>query len=215
MSKIYRVIYSIFVWPVRAIFPVRVIGKEKLQSTGGCIVCANHTSMADVLVLSAGMGRQIRYMSKKELFKIPLLRGLLTILGAFPVDRGGADVGSIRRTISLIEEGEMIGIFPQGTRHPGENPAQTEIKHGVGMITWHAKAMVIPTYIRAKGNRVRAFRRTELVIGDPIPFEQFAFEKGGKAEYVAASEQIFSAVCALGGYDRSLPESKNETGATQ
>lgn len=213
MTKIYRFIYSIFVHPVRALFRIRVVGEENLPKTGGCIISANHTSMLDVLILSAGLGRQIRYMAKKELFKIPLLKGLITILGAYPVDRGGADVGSIRRTISLIEDGELIGIFPQGTRQPGVDPATTEIKHGVGMITWHAKATVVPAYIRAKGNRVRFFRKTELVLGEPIPFEEFAFEKGGKTEYVAASEKIFSAVCALGGYERALPDAKTEENA--
>ena len=206
MSKVYRIIYAICIYPVRALFPVRVTGKENLPKTGGCIVCANHTSMLDVLILSAALGRQIRYMAKKELFKIPLLRGLITVLGAYPVDRGGADVGSIRRTISLLDEGELIGIFPQGTRRPGVDPSTTEVKHGVGMITWHAKTTVVPTYIRAKGNRVRAFRRTELIVGKPIPFEEFSFEKGGKAEYVAATEKIFSDICALGGYERPLPE---------
>ncbi len=210
MSKIYRVIYAICVHPVRALFRIRVVNGEKLPKTGGCIVCANHTSMLDVLILSAGLGRQIRYMAKKELFKIPLLKGLITILGAYPVDRGGADVGSIRRTISLIEDGELIGIFPQGTRHPGVDPATTPVKHGVGMITWHAKATVVPAYIRAKGNRVRFLHKTELVIGDPIPFEEFVFEKGGKAEYVAATEKIFSAVCTLGGYDRALADASAE-----
>ncbi len=208
MTKVYRVIYSIFVHPVRAIFRIRVVNPEKIPKTGGCIVCANHTSMLDVLILSAALRRQVRYMAKKELFKIPLLRGLIKILGAYPVDRGGADVGSIRRTISLIEEGQMIGIFPQGTRHPGEDPAKTDVKHGVGMITWHAKTTVVPAYIRAKNNRVRFFRRTELVVGDPIPYEAFAFDRGGKAEYVAATEQIFTAVCALGGYERA-PEMKD------
>ncbi|MBQ8746304.1 MAG: 1-acyl-sn-glycerol-3-phosphate acyltransferase [Clostridia bacterium] len=208
MSKIYRIIYTIFVWPVRILFRIHVVNGEKMPKTGGCIVCANHTSMLDVLILSAGLGRQIRYMAKKELFKIPLLKGLITILGAYPVDRGGADAASIRRTVSMIGNGELIGIFPQGTRHPGVDPATTEIKPGVGMITWHAKAMVVPAYIRAKGNRVRFFRKTELVLGDPIPFEQFAFEKGGRAEYVTASEKIFSEICALGGYKRALPAKK-------
>ncbi len=205
MSRIYRFFYVLCVYPVRALFRIHVINREKLPESGGCIICANHTSMLDVLILSAGLDRQIRYMAKKELFKIPVLKGLITMLGAYPVDRGGADVGSIRRTISLIEGGEMIGIFPQGTRHPAVDPARTPVKHGVGMITFHAKATVVPAYIRTDGNRVRFFRRTELVIGDPIPFDAFAFSGGGKAEYRAATEKIFTNICALGGYTRALP----------
>jgi len=209
MSKIYRVIYTICVYPVRALFRIRVVNREKLPEEGGCIICANHTSMLDVLILSAALDRQIRYMAKKELFKIPLLKGLITVLGAYPVDRGGADVGSIRRTISMIEAGEMIGIFPQGTRHPAVDPASTPVKHGVGMIAYHAKATVVPAYIRAKGNRVRFFSRTELVLGDPIPYEALGFTDGGKAEYKAATEKIFTDICALGGYTRALSAGEN------
>lgn len=201
----YQVIRFFFLWPVRLLFRIRAEGEEKLPKDGGYILCANHTSMLDVLILSARNDRQIRYMAKAELFKIPLLRGFITFLGAYPVDRGGADVKSIRRTISLIEEGYAIGIFPQGTRHPRVDPAGTPIKSGVGMIAYHAKATVVPAYIRTKGNRVMMFKKTELVIGDPIPYDELGFEKGGTKEYKAATEKIFTEICALGGCTRALP----------
>lgn len=208
MTKFYRFMYAIFAAPIRGIFRIRVINPEKIPAEHGCILCANHTSMLDVLILSAGLRRQIRYMAKKELFSIPVLKQLISSLGAYPVDRGGADVKSIKHTISMLENGEMIGIFPQGTRKPGVNPAETGIKHGVGMITWHAKATVLPAYIRTKHNRVRFFGRTELVIGDPIPFEAFGFDGGGTVQYKAATEKIFTEICALGGYERT-PALKN------
>ncbi len=201
----YQVIRFFFLRPVRLLFRVRSVNEEKLPKEGGYIICANHTAMLDVLILSVCNDRQIRYMAKAELFKIPLLRGLITFLGAYPVDRGGADVKSIRRTISLIDEGYAIGIFPQGTRHPGVDPSTTPIKGGVGMIAYHAKAPIVPAYIRTKGNRVMLFRKTELVIGDPIPYEELGFEKGGSKEYKAATEKVFTKICALGGYTRTQP----------
>lgn len=205
MTKFYRGIYALFARPLRALFRIRVVNPEKMPAEGGCILCANHTSMLDVLILSAGLHRQIRYMAKKELFRIPLLKGLITALGAYPVNRGGADVSSIKRTISMLEEGELIGIFPQGTRRPGVDPAATPVKNGVGMIAWHAHASVIPAFIRTKGNRVRFLHRTELILGDPIPFDSLGFTGGGSAQYSAVTERIFCDVCALGGYRRALP----------
>ena len=94
--KFYEAIYKIFARPVRALYRVRVIGAENLPAEGGCLLCSNHTSMRDVVVLAAALPRQPRYMAKKELFKIPLLSQLIRALGAFPVDRGGADVSSIK-----------------------------------------------------------------------------------------------------------------------
>lgn len=206
----YQVIRFFFLNPVRLLFRVRCANEDKLPKDGGYILCANHTSMLDVLILSVCNDRQIRYMAKAELFKIPLLRGLITFLGAYPVDRGGADVGSLRRTISLINNGYAIGIFPQGTRHPGADPAKTPVKHGVGMIAYHAKATVVPAYIRTKGNRVRIFRKTELIIGAPIPFDELGFTAGGTKEYKAVTEKIFTKICALGGYDRAAQTAGEE-----
>lgn len=203
MTKFYHIMYAIFDVPVRFLMRIHVTNPEKLPQDRGCILCANHTSMLDVLVLSAALNRQIRYMAKKEVFRIPVVKQFLSALGAYPVDRGGADVQSIKRTISMLENKELIGIFPQGTRRPAVNPAETPVKHGVGMIAWHARATVVPVYIQTKGNRVRFFHRNDVIVGDPIPFEDLGFDGGGSAEYKKATEKIFSAVCALGGYERN------------
>ena len=108
MTKFYRVIYTLFVWPVRAIFPVKVVNPENIPADGGCLVCANHTSMLDVLILSAGLKRQIRYMAKKEAMTVPVIGKFLSALGAYAVDRGGADVGAIKQTIAFLESGQSV-----------------------------------------------------------------------------------------------------------
>ena len=205
MSLFYRIIYAIFILPVRLIFRIHVENPDKLPPDDGFMICANHTSMLDVIILSAGTKRQIHYMAKKEALAVPLVGAFLRALGAYPVDRGGADVHAIRTTISLLKDGRVVGIFPQGTRRPGVDPASTPIKSGVGMIVWHTKATVVPACTRAAGNRVRPFRRTTLVLGDRIPFEESGLTGGGRAQYEAASEKIFGEICALGGYARPLP----------
>ena len=205
MTKFYNFIRAVFLKPLRAVFRIHVTDPENMLRDQGCLLCANHTSMLDVLILSAGLDCQIRYMAKKELFSIPLLKQLITALGAYPVNRGGADVSSIKRTIALLGEGQPVGIFPQGTRHPGVDPAATPIKNGIGMITWHTKVQVVPLYIRTKGNRVRFFQKTELIVGRPISFEEMGMTGSGTAQYNAAAEKVFREICALGGYTRALP----------
>ena len=102
--------YRIFSSFVRHLYRIEVIGAENLPAEGA-ILAANHTAFSDPIVLSAAAGgRQVRYMAKKELFGTPLAP-LIKALGAYPVDRGGSDVTSIRRTISLVEGGELVGIF--------------------------------------------------------------------------------------------------------
>ena len=138
--KFYEAIYKIFARPVRALYRVRVIGAENLPAEGGCLLCSNHTSMRDVVVLAAALPRQPRYMAKKELFKIPLLSQLIRALGAFPVDRGGADVSSIKKSIAMIEGGEVVSLFPQGHRVKGRCARGTPIKNGAGLIAYRSGA---------------------------------------------------------------------------
>lgn len=194
----YTGFYKLFSSPLKKIFRLEIKGAENLVHGEGALLCANHTSLLDVFVISAGLDRQVRYMAKKELFKIPLLKQLIVALGAYPVDRKGADVAAIRKTVSLIENGELVGVFPQGTRHPYVDPKTTEVKNGVGMIAYRAKCNVIPVYIKTKKNHVVMFRKTEIIVGKPISYEELGFENGGSKEYKAASEKIFQKVCELG-----------------
>jgi 1-acyl-sn-glycerol-3-phosphate acyltransferase len=163
------------------------------------IVCANHTSMLDVAAIVMSMKTQIRFMAKKEAFKVPVLNWFIKSMGAFPVDRKGGDVGAIKKAISMLKEGECIGIFPQGTRIPYVNPRETEVKDGVGMIATRAGVGVIPVFIKNKSGKLKAFRRNDVIIGKYISPEELAFpELSGKEKYKAISEYIFDKVCALG-----------------
>lgn len=196
MKRSYRILYAILAPVLRLLFGIKVTDAYKIPE-GGFLMCANHTALADVFVLSVASRKQIRYMAKKELFSIPVLKSLIRALGAYPVDRGGADVDSIKNTIKLLEDGEVVGIFPQGTRHPGEDPRSTKVKSGIGMVAWHSKADVLPVFIRAKGNKVRLFRRNEVIFGDIIKNSELGFEHGGIAEYRNASQYVFDRICDL------------------
>lgn len=197
MSKFYENIYKALAKPVRWFYRATTYDGDKMPMEGGCIVCSNHTGLHDVIVLAACMKRQPRYMAKKELFRIPLLKQLITALGAFPVDRGGADVGAIKTAISMIKSGEAVTVFPQGTRYRGTDPRETKPKSGVGMIAYHTKVPVVPVYIRTRKNHTLPFRRTEIICGDPIMPEELGFEHGGKEEYTLAAEYIFEKICDL------------------
>ena len=192
----YQWIYNTLGPAVSALYRIEAHGVENIPADGA-IVASNHTSFADVLVISAAAKRQVRYMAKKELFKIPLLAPLIKALGAYPVNRGGPDVSSIKRTIELIEGGELIGIFPQGHRYGGQDPRTTEIKAGIGMITYRTKAPVVPVFLDGKSGKTRMFRKNVITFGEPIRFEELEFVKGGMTEYTRASQIIFNRICEI------------------
>ena len=168
------------------------------KGEGGLIVCANHTHMFDCIVLGvAYMSRQVRFLAKKELFKIPLLKNVMEALGAYGVDRGGADVGAVKKTISLLSDGATVGIFPQGTRYPGKNIADTKFKNGAVMAAYHAHVPIQPVYIKVKDHRYKLFRKKTVIFGEPVSWEEMGFSEGEHADYTRATELVRERILAL------------------
>lgn len=182
---------------IRAGMRIKTYGAEKEQREGPLLVCANHTAMLDVLSLAFSFKRQLRFLGKKELFKIPLVGTFFRALGAYSVDRGAGDVAAIKKTLSILEEGEIVAMFPQGTRYRYIDPAKTEVKSGVGMMIYRSKVDVQPVFIRVKNYKYRFLRRKEVIIGDPIRYEEFGFSHGGSEEYERAARMVFDRILAL------------------
>lgn len=198
MNKFYKCLYFLLSKYFRLLYRIKVDGLANEPQDGALLICANHTSFRDILVLAVTLRHhQIRFCAKAELFKIPILRHLFRALGAFPLHRGQADVAAIKGAIGMLEAGESVGIFPQGTRHAGEVPTVDQFRNGVGMIACRAKADVLPMLIYNKGMRVRPFRRTYVRIGEVISCADFGFVNGGKTEYTAAAAKIAAHICAL------------------
>lgn len=192
----FRFIYKVFGGPFRLLFRVKAEGTEHIPE-GGFILAANHTAIPDVIVITCAARRQVRYMAKAELFRIPVLRRLFRGLGAYPVNRGGADVKSLKYTVSLLESGQTVGIFPQGTRRPRVDPRTTEIKGGVGFIAYHTGADVLPVFLDSKKMKTKPFSRNRVIFGELIKNSELGFEKGGAKEYDRAAKTVFDRVCAL------------------
>lgn len=183
----------------RRLYRVRIVGAENRPEKGPFLICSNHLSNSDVVVIAACFKQQVRYFAKKELFKIPGLKQLITLLGAFPVDRSdaAASVSSIKNTLSLLEKGEVVGIFPQGKRFPAKNPNTTKPKNGVGMIEFHAKVKVVPVLLQTKNWKLYPLRKTVVHIGKPIEYEEFTYTDGKGRDFADASELIFSRILEM------------------
>ena len=157
-TKFYRVCHAIFSGIVKCLFAIKIVNPENETDNGGFLVCANHVSATDAVIIAYAFRKhQVMFMAKKELFKIPLLRGLLRMLGTFPIDRGGSDVGAIKHAVKILEDKKCLGIFPQGHRYPEKDPRSTPKKNGAALITTRAKSDIVPVYIWRKNNKFRLF----------------------------------------------------------
>ena len=198
-TRTYRIVYWFFAGIVGFIFNYKVLNRDRERDEGGYIVCGNHVSATDATALCYAFRKnQVKFMAKKELFKVPVLAPLIKVLGAFPIDRGGSDVGAIKKAVGIVKEGGCLGIFPQGHRYPGENPRETKTKNGMALIATKTQADIVPVYIWRKKNRFKLFRRTYIIIGETIKYEDLAYDSEASGEYARITDIVFDKICKLG-----------------
>ena len=195
--KFYNLVYKILGPFFRWLFHLEVEGAENEPAEGGFLACPNHISNWDVIILAIALHRPVHFFAKAELFKVPLLKQLVSSLGAFPASRGTADIGALKKTIKLLNEGNIVGFFPQGTRHPGVDPRTTEVKHGVAMIANRSGTPILPVYIETKNNKILPFRKVRVKLGKVIAPEELNIEKNGKEEYERVSNFVFSKITEM------------------
>ncbi len=199
-GRLHRLLARFFLW----LFRVRVHFAEREPADTNYLLCCNHISAVDpILVAAAAHRQQPHFMAKKELFKIPLLAGLIRTLGAFPVDRAG-DVGAIKTSVSLLESGKCVGMFPQGTRCKGKSPRESadRVKGGAGLLICKTGVTVLPACLKTKKNKLCLFRKVDLIIGEPIPYEALVegidpASTSHQALYAHVSHAVFERICAL------------------
>lgn len=159
----FRVFFKIF-------FRLKVIGKEHIPESGAVILCCNHISVLDPPVLGTPLARKVRFMAKQELFQIPVFGRIITLLGAFPVKRGGISKESIKTTLTLLRNGEVLGIFPEGTR----NNESGAVKRGAATFALRSDSKIVPVAIVG---RYEWFRSMKVIYGEPINIDTYRESK--------------------------------------
>ena len=158
-------------WPaVRGLYRLRAHGVEHLPETGGYVLAANHVSNFDPWVLGMPLypRRWLRFMGKSELFN-PVLGPFLRAGGAFPVHRGRGDVEAIRTAVRLVREGDVVVMFPEGTRQRKGLRKKYEARPHVGAarIALEAQAPLVPAAI-AGTDRLSRLARVRVAYGAPV-----------------------------------------------
>lgn len=169
------------------LYRLRVVGAEHIPSSGKVILCCNHRSVMDPCLLGAAVKqRQIFYMAKSELFT-KRWDGLLRRLGAFPVQRDSGDAGSVRTALSLLRDGNLLGIFPQGRCVPGGVPFAA--KSGVAMLAAKSGADVLPASIFFEGD-LKPFRPVTIRFGRVLPASELHLDAPDKSALQQACRVI-------------------------
>ena len=147
-----RGVHPVLYWPFRWVlktcilvyFRVRRLGREHIPD-GGVLLAANHRSFVDPFAIGCCLRRPVYFVAKQELFKNPIVGWFLNCMGAFPVRRGEADEESVETALKLLDRGEAIVMFPEGTRIRAGSLAKP--KRGVGRLALQSGAPVVPVAI--------------------------------------------------------------------
>ena len=185
-------------WPfVKVGYRLRARGVENLPG-GGFVLAANHTSNFDPWPLAIPLfpGRQVRFMAKSELFN-PILKPILVGGGAFPVRRGEADVDAINRAVELVEDGQIVVMFPEGTRRKKGLRKKYEARAhtGTARIALAANAPLVPAAIKGT-DRLTRLGPLRVAYGPPIPLDDLRGREIAPAAR-EATERLMAAIHEL------------------
>jgi 1-acyl-sn-glycerol-3-phosphate acyltransferase len=169
-------LYRVFEW-IRfrhwfaRLYRVELRHAERVPASGPVILVANHESMLDPWLLGLVTPRPVRYMAKAELWENRMLGRVMDMFGTFPVDRGAGDRAAVGRGAALLEAGEVLGIFPQGTCLPYRHRPWFR---GAAKLALAAGAPIVPVCIVGSEKALRpgkpkiGFPRITILVGEPI-----------------------------------------------
>jgi len=190
-SKSYLVLHKILQFIIKAIFKVlfrvETIDLYKVPRKGKLIICSNHISYVDAVIIGSFIPRCIYFMAKKELYSIKILGSLITFLNAFPVNRQTFDRKAFHTAFEVLNEGNALGLFPEGTR--STDGVLREGKKGIGFIAAVSVAPILPVAISGankiiqKPHRRMFFPKIRLIFGDIIDVSDM-LNKHGKKEAI-------------------------------
>ncbi|MFJ8861459.1 lysophospholipid acyltransferase family protein [Streptomyces sp. NPDC102451] len=197
---------------LRLLFRPRIEGLEHIPDDGAAIVAGNHLSFSDHFLMPAILKRRITFLAKAEYFTGPGIKGKLTAaffhsIGQIPVDRSGKEAGqaAIREGLGVLDKGELLGIYPEGTRsHDGR---LYKGKVGVAVMAIRAGVPVIPcamvgTFeIQPPGQKVPNIKRVTIRFGEPLDFSRYAGLANQKAAIRAVTDEIMYAILGLSGQE--------------
>ncbi|MEU6096828.1 lysophospholipid acyltransferase family protein [Streptomyces sp. NPDC047079] len=197
---------------LRLVFRPRIEGLPHVPADGPAIVAGNHLSFSDHFLMPAILKRRITFLAKAEYFTGPGIKGRLTAAffrsaGQIPVDRSGKDAGqaAIREGLGVLRKGELLGIYPEGTRsHDGR---LYRGKVGVAVMALKAQVPVVPCAMigtfeaQPPGRTIPRVRPVTIRFGKPLDFSRYAGLEDDKTVLRAVTDEIMYAILSLSGQE--------------
>lgn len=185
---------------MKVLFRVKARGAEHVPASGPVLLVANHSSVLDPPLIGGVTPRQLTFLAKAELFRVPGFGAFLRRLGAQPLRREGADPSALRTAQRVLQQGGALLVFPEGTR--GEEGVLREAKPGAALLAMQTGAQVVPVYVQGsgaawpRGRRLPRPAKVMVTFGPPFTFPR-ATGADRKAQYEDASRRMMAAIATL------------------
>jgi 1-acyl-sn-glycerol-3-phosphate acyltransferase len=169
---LYRFVRALIFGVAKAFGRIEVIGGSNIPRDRPFLLAPVHRSNVDFALASLVTKRRMRYMGKDSIFKFKVLNPFFTALGAFPVHRGAADREALRRSIAIIDSGQPLVMFPEGTRQSGPNVH--ELFDGTAYVAAKTGVPIVPVGIGGseaampKGSKFLHPTKLVIVVGEPL-----------------------------------------------
>ncbi|MFY0757792.1 lysophospholipid acyltransferase family protein [Metabacillus dongyingensis] len=171
------------------LYRIEVKGKEHFPKEGAVLLCSNHIDNLDPPTVGISAPRQVHFMAKEELFRIPVLGGIVRKVGSFPVKRGMSDREALRNGLNVLKDGGVLGLFPEGTR--SKDGQLGKGLAGAGFFALRSNALVVPCAVIGT---YKPFNKVKVFFGEPINLDPLRERKATAEE---ATELIMSKIAEL------------------
>lgn len=167
----------------RIIYFAKAEGLENLPKSGGIILCANHQSFNDPVIVAAFSSRKLKFLAKAELFKNKFFSWFLHSFGCVPVDRSSGDLKAMKTCIRVLKEDNPLLLFPEGTRSCLHI---ADVKPGAMLFATKAEVPIVPVGI----SNLRVFGRAKVSFGKPIYYTEYYGKKITGEEYKKLTNRL-------------------------
>ncbi len=189
MREIFKFIFKII---TIIIYRPKIIGAENVPKEGNAIICANHVHFWDSVVIIVMLKRKVNVLAKEELFKPKFNKWFAGVIGAYPVKRGTADLGAVKTSLKLMENKELLLVFPEGTRNGVAKGKKA--KKGSVMIAATSESPIIPIGVQGT---FKPFTKVTLNIGNPIDYSTYKNETKDKAKMDELAQELMTEIIKL------------------
>jgi 1-acyl-sn-glycerol-3-phosphate acyltransferase len=170
-------------------YRVEAIGSENIPNEGGVLLCSNHIHNLDPIIVGTSVKRPVHFMAKEEIFRVPVLGSIVRKCNAFPVKRGMSDREALRNGMGVLKDGNVLGLFPEGTRSKtgelGKGLA------GAGFFALRTNCAVVPCAIIGP---YKNLSKLKVIFGKPIDMDHLRKNKASAEE---VTELIMSEIHKL------------------